>query len=78
MPTELVSALVPRTAQEALEMIKAASGMLQSAGVLLEECLQDLTPAERCDLQAELEMMRVFQKNLLACNNYERHVAPVD
>jgi flagellar basal body rod protein FlgF len=78
MNLEHVSGLTPLTAQEALEMVRLASGMLQSAAVCLEENMQDLTAAERRDLQAELEMMRVFKRNLEACLHFERHIAPAD
>lgn len=78
MNLEQVSGLTPLTAQEALEMVRLASGMLQSAAVCLEENLQDLTAAERRDLQGEMEMMRVFQRNLEACLHYERQVAVAD
>ena len=75
MSTELVSGIVPQSAQHALELVKAAAGLLQSAAVCLEDNLQDLTSAERRELEGELEIMRVFQRNLEACSNFERHVA---
>lgn len=64
---------VATSARHAVEMIRDASGLLQTAAVRLEEEMHELTPQERADLTAELEMMRVFMRNLEAVAHFERH-----
>jgi hypothetical protein len=61
------------SARHAVDMIREASGTLQTAAVRLEEEMHELTPQERADLAAELELMRVFMRNLEACAHFERH-----